>query len=246
LFKGLVYDDAGNRMSPAHASKAGARYCYYVSQASLQQRHDRAGSLPRLPAHDFEQLVTTRIETELNADARMKAALCRVGWNNEHDRERLLRIMIKRIEVARGMVRVQLDPGAVLAQELPGLDRTPRTIDIACTLGRHANGVQMMPSGEPATTPSRRDPALIRAVVLGYRWRTQLLSGQAGSVAELARKAGVNPRYVVRMVRMGLLAPDIIEAILEGRQTAALTLERFRQPIPLDWSEQRLVLGFVG
>ena len=44
---------------------------------------------------------------------------------------------------------------------------------------------------------------------------------------------------------MGFLAPDIIEAILEGRQTAAVTVEVFRKPIPLDWSEQRLMLGFV-
>jgi hypothetical protein len=44
---------------------------------------------------------------------------------------------------------------------------------------------------------------------------------------------------------MGLLAPDIIEAILEGRQTAALTLEIFRKPMPPDWAEQRLMLGFV-
>src|SRR5271169_2222995 len=54
LFKGLVFDDAGNRMSPAHANHAGRRYRYYVSQALLQQRKEDAGSLPRLPAHDFE------------------------------------------------------------------------------------------------------------------------------------------------------------------------------------------------
>ena len=65
------------------------------------------------------------------------------------------------------------------------------------------------------------------------------------SVAELARQAGVSSRYVIRMVRMGFLAPDIIEAILEGRQTAAVTFEIFRNPIPLEWSEQRLMLGFV-
>ena len=44
---------------------------------------------------------------------------------------------------------------------------------------------------------------------------------------------------------MGILALDIIEAILEGRQTAAVTVEVFRRPLPLDWSEQRLMLGFV-
>src|SRR5262249_21224978 len=50
LFKGLVFDDVGNRMSPAHANKDGRRYRYYVSQALLQQRNEDTGSLPRLPA----------------------------------------------------------------------------------------------------------------------------------------------------------------------------------------------------
>jgi site-specific DNA recombinase len=55
----------------------------------------------------------------------------------------------------------------------------------------------------------------------------------------------VNPRYVVRLLRMAFLAPDIIEAILEGRQSAAVTIEIFRKAFPFDWSQQRLLLGFV-
>ena len=81
---------------------------------------------------------------------------------------------------------------------------------------------------------------------MAYRWRSQLQAGEVGGIAELARQAGVSSRYVIRMVRMGFLAPDIIEAILEGRQTAALTFEIFRKPIPVDWAEQRILLGFVG
>jgi DNA invertase Pin-like site-specific DNA recombinase len=73
LFKGLVFDDAGNPMSPAHANKAGRRYRYYVSQALLQQRKADAGSQPRVPAHDLEQLVSKRIGEVLGADAGMKA-----------------------------------------------------------------------------------------------------------------------------------------------------------------------------
>jgi hypothetical protein len=82
-------------------------------------------------------------------------------------------------------------------------------------------------------------------VVNGRQWCSQLLNGEVASVAELARTAGVSPRYVARTLRMGFLAPDIIEAILAGQQTAALNLEIFRRPIPLDWSAQRLMLGFV-
>jgi hypothetical protein len=74
-------------------------YRYYVSQALLQQRNEDAGSLPRLPAHDFESLISGRIVEVLGADARMKEALVKLGWNNDEDRQRLLRIIIKRIEV---------------------------------------------------------------------------------------------------------------------------------------------------
>jgi site-specific DNA recombinase len=245
LFKGLVFDDAGNRMSPVHANKAGCRYRYYVSQALLHQRREDAGSLPRLPAHDFEALISGRIVELLGADARLKAALVKVGWNNDPDRQRLLRIIIKRIEVAKGMVRVQIDPAAALADEAAGLRPEPQTVEIACNLVKGASGVQIAIGKESGNLSRRLDPALIKGVVRGYQWRSQLLGGEVRSVAELARKAGVNSRYVVRTVRMGFLAPDIIEIILEGRQTAAVTFEIFRQPIPLDWAAQRLMLGFV-
>jgi hypothetical protein len=169
-----------------------------------------------------------------------------LGWNNEDDRGRLLRILIKRVEVARGVIRVQLDPAAAISGESPGLRLTPRTIEISAdTLVKGASSIEVKAGKDGGHPPRRLDAALIRGVVRGYRWRNQLLSGEVGSVAELARKAGINRQFITRMVRMGLLAPDIIEAILEGRQTAALSLERFRKPIPLDWDEQRLMLGFV-
>jgi site-specific DNA recombinase len=245
LFKGLVFDDAGNRMSPAHANKAGRRYRYYVSQALLQQRKESAGSLPRLPAHDFEQLVSGRIVEELGADARMKAALRKLGWNNELDRKRLLRIIIERIEVAKGAIHVQLNPAAALAEQEHGLHPKPKTVEIGYDVANGAGGVKIVSGKQSDNLPRRLNPALVGGVVRGYQWRDQLQSGEAENVFQLARKAGVSPAYVTRMVRMGLLAPDIIEAILEGRQTAPLTLEIFRKPIPLDWSEQRLMLGFV-
>jgi site-specific DNA recombinase len=245
LFKGLVFDDAGNRMSPAHANKAGRRYRYYVSQALLHQRKEDAGSLPRLPAHDFETLVSGRIGEVLGADPRMKAAFCKLGWNNEHDRQRLLRIIVKRIEVAKGVLRVQLDPAAALADDTQGLHPEPWTIEISYAVAKGAAGVEIVTGKQSGNVSRRLNPALISGMARGCLWCDQLLGGEVGSVVEIARQASVSPRYVIRMIRMGFLAPDIIEAILEGRQTAAVTLEIFRQPIPLDWSEQRLMLGFV-
>jgi hypothetical protein len=66
-----------------------------------------------------------------------------VGWNNEQDRQRLLRIIIKRIEVGKGIVRVQIDPAAALADDTEGLRREPQTVEIACNLVRGASGVQI-------------------------------------------------------------------------------------------------------
>jgi site-specific DNA recombinase len=189
LFKGLLFDDAGNRMSPSHANKAGCRYRYYVSQALLQQRKQDAGSLPRLPAHDFERLVTARIVQEIEADSGMRAALCKLGWNHEPDRKRLLRIIIKRVEVAKGMVRVQLDLAAALAEDQapPNLRPQPRTIQMACDLAKGAGGIQLLPGRETDDSP-RRNPALIFGVVRGYQWRNQLQSGKFASVTELAAR----------------------------------------------------------
>jgi hypothetical protein len=60
----------------------------------------------------------------------------------------------------------------------------------------------------------------------------------------IARAAGLDERYVRRILQCAFLAPDIVESILEGRQPAQMTFDRFRQPVPAEWSEQRKLLGF--
>ena len=62
LLKGLLYDDAGNRMSPSHGRKGSRRYHYYVSQAVLQYREHEAGSVARLPSHTLEQVVRETVQ----------------------------------------------------------------------------------------------------------------------------------------------------------------------------------------
>ena len=75
-------------------------------------------------------------------------------------------------------------------------------------------------------------------------WNQALISGNAASKAELARNEGVSERYITQIINLAYLAPDIMGAIIKGNIPATLTLVRLKEDIPLDWNEQRSLLGF--
>ena len=93
-------------------------------------------------------------------------------------------------------------------------------------------------------TPGRRrsrgrDETLIRALARAHRWKRLLEEGKYRSAAELAEAEGVTRSFVNRLLRLTLLAPDIVEAILDGRQPKALQLEELTRTLPSAWDEQR-------
>jgi hypothetical protein len=90
--------------------------------------------------------------------------------------------------------------------------------------------------------PVRPNAALIKAMARAHHWYEQLLSGEAKSLRAIAREHSVTDRYVAHILRCAFLAPDLVEAILQGRQPAELTLERLLKDLPLDWAKQREVL----
>ena len=65
-----------------------------------------------------------------------------------------------------------------------------------------------------------------------------LESGEFATIAELAEREGIAPSYMTRVLRLTLLAPDIVEAILDGKQGPEVTLARVLEPFPVGWSEQ--------
>ena len=90
---------------------------------------------------------------------------------------------------------------------------------------------------------SRIDSTLIKAVGRAFRWKRLLEAGEFATVAELATREGIAVSYLTRVMRLTQLAPDIVEAILDGRQPPSLSLEVLRDQLPLDWPEQRVWLG---
>jgi hypothetical protein len=98
----------------------------------------------------------------------------------------------------------------------------------------------LSPPGTAQWSPAPRvDGALVKAVVRAHRWRHMLESGEYSSSAELAKAEKVNDSYLSRILRLTLIAPDIIEAIVSGRQPCTLQLDDLLKPLPAAWERQR-------
>lgn len=87
--------------------------------------------------------------------------------------------------------------------------------------------------------PDRRpDSTLVKALARAFRWKRLLESGEFATVSELAEREGIAPSYLTRILRLTLLAPDIVEAILDGKQGPEVTLAQGLEPFPLAWQLQ--------
>jgi hypothetical protein len=125
----------------------------------------------------------------------------------------------------------------------PTLSKDGRTmmVHIPITL-RHQGGRKQVvtPAGATPwiTTPSRVDNTIVKAIVRAHRWRDMLESGRHATVRDLAKAEAINESYLGRVMRLTLLSPSIIEAILEGRQPAHLELDDLIKQFPVAWDQQ--------
>jgi hypothetical protein len=100
------------------------------------------------------------------------------------------------------------------------------------------------PDGPAPARSKATDKTLTKALARAWRWQKLLDAGAYNSIAEMADKEGINRSYLSRTIRLSLLAPDIVEAILNGTQPATLQLASLEGPFPINWGEQRVLLGF--
>lgn len=100
-------------------------------------------------------------------------------------------------------------------------------------------GRKKMQLPDGAAQPRRTDNTLVKALARAFRWKRMLESGEFATIAELAEREGIAASYMTRVLRLTLLAPDIVEAILDGKQGSEVTLARVLEAFPVEWSEQR-------
>ena len=104
-------------------------------------------------------------------------------------------------------------------------------------------GKKEMQMPEGATHSQRTDSSLVKALARAFRWKRMLESGEFATIAELAEREGIAPSYMTRLLRLTLLSPEIVEAILDGRQSAEVTLASLLEPFPLEWAAQPVHSG---
>jgi|TARA_B100001964_G_C14150056_1_gene561576 hypothetical protein len=120
-------------------------------------------------------------------------------------------------------------------------DRKTLTVQIPMIFKtRGGRKLVVSPDGMPswAEPKTRIDNTMVKALARAFRWRRLLEDGVYSGIEDLARAEKINTSYVSRILRLTLLAPDIVEMILDGRQSQSLTLKILQKSFPISWKEQ--------
>lgn len=129
----------------------------------------------------------------------------------------------------------------------PTVDGRTVTVRVPISIRRRGGRkIVLAPDGvELTAAPIRRhvDIAMVKAIARAFRWREMLESGEFSTIREIATVEKINESYVGRVLRLTLLAPDIVEAILGGRQPAELQLDSLMKRLQVEWEAQRSVVA---
>ena len=166
------------------------------------------------------------------------------------ERAKLVRELVEKIIVDEETIIIKLQRGALLDRDVPSsasADGCDNAIELTATVAFKRCGVEtklVLPGLEQQNHSSRCDPALIKAIARGRAWFDELATGRARSLQELAKRDGISRRYIRRLVDLAFLSPELVEAILQGRQPVELTATRLTElDLPLDWTEQHKLLA---
>ena len=115
------------------------------------------------------------------------------------------------------------------------------TVRVPLTI-RHRPGqktvVTSVREGGEAAVPTRADPALVKALARAFRYQRLLDEGRYASISEMAAAERIDRGYLGRLLQLTLLAPNVVEAILDGLTSSACSLPRLLAPFPAAWREQ--------
>jgi len=239
LLAGLIFDNRGNRMSPTYTMRRGNRYRYYISQACL--RGGEVGSRPRISAVAVERVVVEASYRQPLRDSRTTEFSTGV-WTAEI--REVVRSTVDRIVIHHDDIEITLkvtEQNGITDGESQNLKTLRLALPTSCPRARK----EILVPGNSGTQPRRIDQALILALARATSWMRSLRQGELANTNEIAQRFGLGDAHVRRLLRFAYLAPDIVEAIIEGRQPRSLTVKRLLRGIPLSWADQRATFGLL-
>jgi len=264
LLAGLLFDSEGRAMTPTHATKGSQRYRYYVT------RPDRLEGSPawRVSAHDIERLVCERIAHMIddqraiyNLGRDASAQMLRLATGEAHCWAAILNAgtVRQKMEFVSGIVQrvtchdetleIALDPQQLRAAlKLPKDDQKdcgPITLLTQVAKVRYGHQVKLVIPGDPSPEP-QRDDKLIALLGEAHQARKLIVIHADLSISAIAALHKRCRTRLAKLVEIACMAPDIVQAILKGRQPSSLTAAKLlKGDLPTSWHAQRAQLGFA-
>jgi hypothetical protein len=260
LLTGLLFDSVGRHMTPNHACKGSRRYRYYVSRPEPALSEE---PLMRVPAGEVEKAIVDQLAAALGDPDLLHRMIERCGsedvpirqirsmlddlvsrllHGSKAERRSLLRSLLRRVDLHRDRLEVDAriptfsehNDGTGSSEE--GCDRVELPLTISISTVRTGGEVRLLLPPSPRCSNGRHDAALVALVAKAWTARQALTSTPGISVDEAAAGIGLKVDYFRVLVRISFLAPDIVAAILEGRQPARLTRQKLARmtDLPLE------------
>jgi site-specific DNA recombinase len=270
LLAGLLVDACGERLTPSHALKKGRRYRYYLSAALITGAETDRTQGWRLPAKEIEDCVIRILVDALTNPARLLEQIDTAGMpggnirnilgraarfaaalsRSRGERAQVIERLVEKVTVDEASLIIKMRHGPLLSGNIPSSasqHQSDIAIEMRAAVAFKRRGTEtklVLPELAQQNHGARCDPALIKAIARGRAWFEELATGRARSLQELAKRDGITRRYIRRLVDLAFLSPELVEAILQGRQPMALTATRLTElDLPLDWTEQHRLLA---
>ena len=240
LLTGVLFDDAGHRMVPTHATKAGIRYRYYASAPFLhgEAKTASAGSISRVPAADIEGIVIKSMKEHLAA--RQDKSTTNAVRSEDRDLTQLITEIV--VHKDRLIIRLKSDH-ADEASDSPDdqslsipWQKPPSKKSRQILLPHNASRSDVRPE------QFERRARLVSAIARGRRWLDDVISGRLTTVAQLCTREKCSVRQVNMTISLAFVAPNLVKAAVEGRLPRGIGVERLRDP-PTEWRRQFEALG---
>jgi site-specific DNA recombinase len=246
LLRGLLFDHAGHRMIPTHATKHGVRYRYYVSQPYLRGiAKPPNGAIVRVSAPDIETIVTKEVADHLGNRTRSTTG-------QDSSDQNIVVANVSRIEIRMNQ----------LAVWLKNVEANEAETDASRPFDRERGPSLLIPWSKPLAKKSReillppsvarrdvrpikveRRAALLRSIARGRAWLEAVASGVA-TVEDIAARHKCSVRHINMTISMAFIAPSLVKAVVEGRLPRGIGIANLRDA-PAEWSRQYERLGLA-